>query len=699
MEGPLSVWTNSVSGWHLCWVVLDDRSGMLYRFKSHDQRRQRYGLLVKLSGINLLGAIVAKDPRERNGFSIISEGQEYRFQASSEDERDAWVMELEEAVLRQMVCRRAYHIWDRRYIGPTLALVNAKLQDAGLLYEELACSLQELDRRWSTEEASQRARWPGVIRDLLAFLTTARAAMALLENVKEMILPGLVAQLDTMHPRKKAATMLSLLRTQAAGLAVDPLSALLRRNPKPAAEGAALLQPTARRSPRMPRHPTLAAARRSPNAGAHAEPAARCCAPPRAADDSPGGSDSADSSLLRFATASADHSAETHADKSSRSMATAPSKRSSVVAQESSETSEGSSTAHEASSVAGGPTEPGWQLDAVRRRGARSPLKKRSRSPTVLPTAMLSSNAWAEEEEEHGPTARSLRELCGPLRFGASLLPLDYPVSLLQPRSALQALADLFACPELFTEIGASTRASERMLRVLRWYLAGLYYVKRSDDATKPLSPVLGETHRCSWQLRCGDLCYVAEQVSVFPPQTCLYAESAASGIRASAQLQPEAFCVGSYLQLRLRGKVSLYLSQYAEEYHLELPAGCVRNVSSKPWFELCGIVNVRCRETGYRARMKFMAKPPVPGSQKHCVHTDVYNPVSERPFVRLRGRWTDSVTATWASGDMEPCCRCTAPKALSRGLSTPAGSPAVSRHRLRTHAIQERRGHVYLQG
>ncbi|KAK8767757.1 hypothetical protein V5799_005462 [Amblyomma americanum] len=133
--------------------------------------------------------------------------------------------------------------------------------------------------------------------------------------------------------------------------------------------------------------------------------------------------------------------------------------------------------------------------------------------------------------------------------------------------------------------------------------------------------------------------------------ETCLYAESAASGIRASAQLQPEAFCVGSYLQLRLRGKVSLYLSQYAEEYHLELPAGCVRNVSSKPWFELCGIVNVRCRETGYRARMKFMAKPPVPGSQKHCVHTDVYNPVSERPFVRLRGRWTDSVTATWASG------------------------------------------------
>lgn len=81
------------------------------------------------------GAIVTKDPEEQCGFSITSEGREYRFQgeysknrgggggrprvichcgpnsaAPSADERDAWVLELEEAVLRQMVCRRAYHV-------------------------------------------------------------------------------------------------------------------------------------------------------------------------------------------------------------------------------------------------------------------------------------------------------------------------------------------------------------------------------------------------------------------------------------------------------------------------------------------------------------------------------------------------------------------------------------------------------------
>ncbi|XP_065302721.1 oxysterol-binding protein-related protein 9-like isoform X1 [Dermacentor albipictus] len=689
MEGPLSVWTSSISGWHLCWVVLDDRNGMLYRFKSHHQRRKRMGLLAKFGGINLLGAIVTKDPREPNGFSVVSEGREYRFQAPSEDERDAWVMGLEEAVLRQMVCRRAYHIWDRRYIGPTLALVNAKLQDAGLLYEELACSLQELDRRWSTEEAGQRTRWPGVIRDLLAFLTTARATMALLEKLKEMILPGLLAQLDTMQPRKKAATMLSLLRTQAAGLALDPLSVLLRRNPEPTVEGSALLEPAIRGSRTRLHHPLSEmahtdpsgyasrldalgrrspAGRRSPSTsertGTRSLPPVRS---PRSgsgqqlasADDSSfvSVSESVTWSQARFTTAvSSIERSDVHADnKSSRSMMTTATAQSKRPSQNSSDSSESSETEPSSSSSVSS-ADHRWQVDTLVGRGQapenRPPSKHHTRTPP-LSLMLGTSRIW---EETLGPTARTLGDLCSSLPFGESLLHLDYPMPLLQARSCLQALADLFACPELFAEIGSSTRASERMLRALRWYLAGIHYVKRGDDITKPLEPVLGETHRCTWPLRCGqsmgDLQYDAEQVSVNPPQTCLYAECTSNGIRALAQLRPEAFSVGSYVQIRLHGKVSVYVSQYSEEYLFELPAACVRNISGKPWFEFCGVVNVSCRQTGYRAKMKFMAKAPMPSSQRHNIQVDVYNPVLNRPFVRLHGRWTDGVTASWASGE-----------------------------------------------
>lgn len=543
MEGPLSVWSNFIAGWHLCWVLLDEKNGMLFRFKSHHQRRQRLGLLAKFSGINLLGAIVTKDPREPTGFSVVSEGREYRFQAPSEAERDTWVMELEEAVLRQMVCRRAYHIWDRRYIGPTLALVNAKLQDAGLLYEELACSLQDLDRRWSSDEGGQRARWPSVIHDLLAFLTTARAAMALLENLKAMILPGLVAQLDTMQPRKKAATMLSLLRTQAAGLAVDPLSMILRRNPQPTAEGAALLEPVVRRSrsricrllpetapsehstfihhPSSSRHHSPSRSEHgAPVAGSPSLPSMCSSTRPTVGDDSSYRSASTNSSITRFTTAASSvERSEVRAEKSSRSVATiatAPSKWSTHSAQNSSEGSQETDNEPSESSTLQQQHGMGNTIWS----GVLSSPKQRPKTPGTTPVE-VAVPVW---NEPSGPTARNLRELCAPLQFGSSLLSLDYPMSLLQPRSLLVALADLFACPELFAEISTSTRASERMLRVLRWYLASLHYVKRADDVTKPLAPVLGETHRCSWHMirgleHLGDVTYAAEQVSVNPPR------------------------------------------------------------------------------------------------------------------------------------------------------------------------------------
>ncbi|CAN8018276.1 unnamed protein product [Ixodes persulcatus] len=161
--------------------------------------------------------------------------------------------------------------------------------------------------------------------------------------------------------------------------------------------------------------------------------------------------------------------------------------------------------------------------------------------------------ATATQKRARGP-AQDLRQLCSPLGFGASMLKLDYPLPLLQPRSLLEAMTDLFACPELFVSERVGCRA-------------------------------------CALQV------------------TCVYAEYRPSGISLMVQLRPEAFSVGSYLQLRARGKASLYLVEYAEEYDVEFPAGCVRDVDGKPWFELCGTVTLSCRTTGFRAVIQFLAK------------------------------------------------------------------------------------------
>ncbi|XP_040064560.2 oxysterol-binding protein-related protein 9-like [Ixodes scapularis] len=270
--------------------------------------------------------------------------------------------------------------------------------------------------------------------------------------------------------------------------------------------------------------------------------------------------------------------------------------------------------------------------------------------------------ATATRKRAPGP-AQDLRELCSPLGFGVSMLKLDYPLPLLQPRSLLEAMTDLFACPELFVRIPASTRASERMLQVLRWYMAGIYCIKKDDGVTKPFYPILGEIFCCSWTMRRSDgptdLVFFAEQVSVSSPVTCVYAEYRPSGISLMVQLRPEAFSVGSYLQLRARGKASLYLVEYAEEYDVELPAGCVRDVNGKPWFELCGTVTLSCRTTGFRAVIKFLAKPYQPEGHRHCVQIEVFNPVAPRPFLRIEGVWTECLIATWASGERDMFLDC----------------------------------------
>ncbi|KAG0432315.1 hypothetical protein HPB47_020960 [Ixodes persulcatus] len=469
MEGPLSVWTNGITGWHYCWVILDERMGMLFRFKSHSQRRRRLGFLARFSGIRLLVAkkflstgsvhrqrrrkaavldedfeiavlayvraypeISIRNVIEDSGGSIFSVWKVLRkhklhpyhislhqdlsecdFEKRLEFSNWALIKTDEDPDFLTNVlwtdeaqfCRNGnvnvhnahywsdsnphwlrqhnHQIWDRRYIGPTLALVSAKLQDAGLLYEQLACGIR-------------------------AFLSTARAAMTLLEQLKlpkqpsggassesgrvvEMILPDLVAQLNTLPPRKKAATMLSLLRSQAAGLAVDPLSLFGPRLPPATPEGSALLKPVSMTTLR--------------GLGCYASTA-------RASLTDAGSSHGVRRlpSMLRLAASFA----ESHANFSAPSVSS------------STESADQFFTADS-------------RRNPRHSEGSRS-FKTSEESPDT---------ATATQKRARGP-AQDLRQLCSPLGFGASMLKLDYPLPLLQPRSLLEAMTDLFACPELF---------------------------------------------------------------------------------------------------------------------------------------------------------------------------------------------------------------------------------------------------------
>ncbi|XP_003390235.1 PREDICTED: oxysterol-binding protein-related protein 9-like [Amphimedon queenslandica] len=91
VEGPLSKWTNVVSGWQYRWFVLDQSTGLLsyYTSKEKMSKGSRRGC------ITLKKAIVGIDDEDICTFTIHSEGHTYHFQAQDEEERERWIKSME----------------------------------------------------------------------------------------------------------------------------------------------------------------------------------------------------------------------------------------------------------------------------------------------------------------------------------------------------------------------------------------------------------------------------------------------------------------------------------------------------------------------------------------------------------------------------------------------------------------------------
>ncbi|KAK7503994.1 hypothetical protein BaRGS_00004726 [Batillaria attramentaria] len=97
MEGPLSKWTNIMSGWQFRWFVLDNSAGILsyYISKEKMMKGSRRGC------VRLRGAIIGIDDEEDSTFTITVDQKTFHFQARDSDERERWIDALESAIERQ----------------------------------------------------------------------------------------------------------------------------------------------------------------------------------------------------------------------------------------------------------------------------------------------------------------------------------------------------------------------------------------------------------------------------------------------------------------------------------------------------------------------------------------------------------------------------------------------------------------------
>ncbi|KAL3074651.1 hypothetical protein niasHT_033678 [Heterodera trifolii] len=243
---------------------------------------------------------------------------------------------------------------------------------------------------------------------------------------------------------------------------------------------------------------------------------------------------------------------------------------------------------------------------------------------------------------------------------GMTLQNLTLPTSVLERRSLLEMYADFFAHPDELVSAAYETTHERRFLAVLKYYLNSFYPARKSVVAKKPYDPILGETFRCRWTLpgvplttertaggpfpgsASNQLTFIAEQVSHHPSISAFYAEHPASGVCCTSYIYTESYVAGrSSVGVRNIGRATVKLGNHNETYTATFPDAVARNCHVTPWFELSGKVEVRCAQTGYVAKIDFLAKPLTFG-QAHQIDGQIFRGTERKAL--LKGDWKGEI-------------------------------------------------------
>lgn len=108
------------------------------------------------------------------------------------------------------------------------------------------------------------------------------------------------------------------------------------------------------------------------------------------------------------------------------------------------------------------------------------------------------------------------------VQVGSSLSAVTLPVHILESRSLLEKMSDMFVHAELLLDVPAGSTPYERLLRVTKWFLSA-YHI-RPPGAKNPYNPVLGEVFGCVFNpdQKQRRVRFLAEQVCHHPPVTAM---------------------------------------------------------------------------------------------------------------------------------------------------------------------------------
>jgi hypothetical protein len=230
-------------------------------------------------------------------------------------------------------------------------------------------------------------------------------------------------------------------------------------------------------------------------------------------------------------------------------------------------------------------------------------------------------------------------QLLKQVKIGQDLSKIVLPVHILESRSMLEKLSDMFIHPELLGAIGAAETAEQRILAVCRWFISG--YHMRPNGAKKPYNPILGETFECVFKEGTLDeVRYVAEQVSHHPPIMALRAIHTASQVEVVGSFVPRSKLVTPNTGASLGGGfLDIYVPRTGDRYRANWPNFYVSGVLSPPMkLELEGKIKIESRRKE-RAVLHFQRRGFFGGEYDHLKGA-LYSGDAPLPTRTITGLW-----------------------------------------------------------
>ncbi|XP_025092484.1 oxysterol-binding protein-related protein 1-like isoform X2 [Pomacea canaliculata] len=216
--------------------------------------------------------------------------------------------------------------------------------------------------------------------------------------------------------------------------------------------------------------------------------------------------------------------------------------------------------------------------------------------------------------------------------IGRELSKITMPVIFNEPLSFLQRISEYFEYADLLRKAAVTGDPLLRMQYVAAFAVSAIS--SNWERIGKPFNPLLGETY----ELERRDLGFhlVSEQVSHHPPISAFYVDGDNYSMHGS--VLPKLRFWGKSVEVNPKGKLTLNLSRFDEEYSWNNVNCCVHNVIvGKLWVEHTGTMEIVC-SSGLKTVLNFKQCGWF-GKDLHKVEGYIYSANKEK-LRALYGSW-----------------------------------------------------------